>query len=57
MPVSLPKETVKMLAELYITSIISKGKKDKSPEELSKEIMNVLDKELHFDVVETPEKK
>ena len=50
--VNLPKETVKALAKLRLITIIHEGKK-KTAEELATEIMDVLEKELHFDVVET----
>jgi len=51
MSVSLPKETVKALAKLRLTNIIKEGKK-KPAEELAAEILNTLETELHFDVVE-----
>lgn len=51
MSVSLPKETVKALAKLRLTNIIKEGKK-KPPEDLAAEILDTLEKELHFDVVE-----
>ena len=49
--VNLPKETVKALAKLRLTNIIKEGKK-KPPEELATEILDVLEKELQFDVIE-----
>ena len=53
MTVSLSKEVVNDLAKLRITNVLVLGKKDKkSPEDLAGEILNVLEKECHFDVVE-----
>lgn len=52
MSVSLPKETVKQLAKLRLINILATGKKSKTSEELAEEILDVLEKELHFDVVE-----
>jgi hypothetical protein len=53
MSVSLPKETVKMLAKLRLINVITASKKDrKSPEDLAAEILDVLEKECHFDVVD-----
>jgi hypothetical protein len=49
--VNLPKETVKQLAILRLINILSTGKK-KTSEVLATEILDVLEKELHFDVVE-----
>jgi ribosomal protein S7 len=51
MSVSLPKETVKALAKLRLINILATGKK-KTAEDLATEILDVLEKELHFDVVE-----
>jgi hypothetical protein len=51
MSVSLPKETVKSFAKLRLINIIHEGKK-KTAEDLATEILDVLEKELHFDVVE-----
>jgi hypothetical protein len=51
MSVSLPKETVKALAKLRLTNIIKEGKK-KPAEDLAAEILDTLEKELHFDVIE-----
>jgi hypothetical protein len=51
MSVSLPKETVKELAKLRLINIISQGKK-KSAQDLATEILDVLEKELKFDVVD-----
>ena len=51
--VSLSKEVVKELAKLRVTNILNVGKKEKkSPEDLSAEIIDVLEKELHFGVTE-----
>ena len=52
--VNLPKETVKALAKLRLTNIIKEGKK-KPAEDLATEILDTLEKELHFDVVDENE--
>lgn len=49
MSVSLPKETVKQFAKLRLINVITSGKK-KPAEELAAEILDVLEKECHFDV-------
>ena len=53
MPVSLSKEVVKELAKLRTTKLINDGKREKkSAEDLAGEIIDTLEKELHFGVVE-----
>ena len=49
--VNLPKDTVKAYAKLRLINILKEGKK-KPLEDLAAEILDVLEKELHFDVVE-----
>ena len=51
--VNLSKEVVKELAKLRTTKLINDNKKDKkSAEALAGEIIDTLEKELHFGVVE-----
>ena len=51
MSVSLPKETVKQFAKLRLINVITLGKK-KTADELATEILDVLEKECHFTVVD-----
>ena len=51
--VSLSKEVVKELAKLRVTKLINDAKREKKPaEDLAADIVDTLEKELHFGVVE-----
>jgi hypothetical protein len=56
MSVKLPKETVKVLAELQVLKMIKDAKKNKVDDEtLAKDIISKLSSELKFDVVDDGE--
>ena len=47
------KEVVKELAKLRITNVIVEGKREKkTPQDLAAEIIDVMEKECHYGVIE-----